>query len=266
MTTVLKLGGELLEDAGTLGRLAAEIAGLAEHGPLVVVHGGGRAIDAELAARGLATRAVDGLRITDGPTLDVVVGVLAGQMNTRLVAAIVAAGGRAVGLTGADDGIGLSAVAAPHEAADGSTVNLGLVGRPTAARAPRLLGDLCRGGYVPVVASLGTTADGRLLNINADTFAAHLAVGLRAARLLVAGGTPGVLDADGRTIPCLDIDAIDGLVGAGQAHSGMVAKLAACRDAWLGGVRDIRVVDGRESLAFDGPSATILMGPAVQRT
>jgi acetylglutamate kinase len=114
-----------------------------------------------------------------------------------------------------------------------------------------------------VVASIGATADGRLLNINADTFAAHLAAGLRASRFLIAGVTPGVLDADGRTIPCLDIDAIDGLVMGGQAHSGMVAKLAACRVAWLAGVNDVRIVDARDALSFDGAGATVLTGPEV---
>lgn len=261
MTTVLKLGGELLEDAARLARLAAEIAALAERETVIVVHGGGKTIDAELSAKGLGKRAIDGVRVTDAPTLDVAVAVLAGLMNTRLVAAIVAAGGRAVGLTGADDGLGLSELAAPYEAADGTFVDLGFVGRPLPGRVPRLLIDLCARGYLPVVASIGASDGGGLLNVNADTFAAYLAAGVGAARLFIAGGTAGVLDSAGRTIPCLDVEAIDGLVVGGEAHSGMVAKLGACRDAWLGGVRDVRIFDARDSLAFDGPDATILTGP-----
>src|SRR5688572_11309659 len=123
MLTVLKLGGELLEDAAALASAAASIVRLASEGPLVVVHGGGRAIDAELKVRGIEPKFVDGLRVTDGATLDAVVSVLAGQTNTALVAAIGAAGGRAVGLTGADARLGLSSVAEPLETVSGSSVD-----------------------------------------------------------------------------------------------------------------------------------------------
>src|SRR5689334_18289066 len=108
MTTVVKLGGELLEDQAAVGNVAEAIVRLASGGPLVVVHGGGRAIDAELRARGEAPRFVDGLRITDAAALDAVISVLAGRNNTALVAAIAARGGRAVGLTGADAALGRS--------------------------------------------------------------------------------------------------------------------------------------------------------------
>ena len=102
MITVLKLGGELLENAAALQSAAVGIVEFASTEPLVVVHGGGRAIDAELVRRGVTPRFADGLRVTDPETLDAVVAVLAGTTNTALVAAISAAGGRAVGLTGAD--------------------------------------------------------------------------------------------------------------------------------------------------------------------
>src|SRR5262249_38220193 len=106
MTTVLKLGGELLEDPSAVQNIAPPIVRLAGQGPLVVGHGGGRAIDAELRARGEEPRFVDGLRVTNEAALDAVVCVLAGRNNTALVAAIGAAGGRAVGLTGADAFVG----------------------------------------------------------------------------------------------------------------------------------------------------------------
>src|SRR5436309_9663659 len=108
MITVLKVGGELLEDAAAMYATAGAIVRLAATGQLVVVHGGGRAIDVELRARGLEPRFVDGFRVTDSDALDAVVSVLAGRNNTSLVAAIGAAGGRAVGLTGADGFIGRS--------------------------------------------------------------------------------------------------------------------------------------------------------------
>ena len=107
MVTVLKLGGELLEDAAAMTRAAAAIGQLTAAGPLVVVHGGGRAIDADLRARGVAPVFVDGLRVTDEQTLTSVVGVLAGRVNTGLVAALGAARVPAIGLTGADAQLGL---------------------------------------------------------------------------------------------------------------------------------------------------------------
>src|SRR5205814_3937140 len=111
---VLKFGGELLEDRAHLATVVAGVARIAAAMPVVIVHGGGKEIDAALKTAGIEKRQVDGLRITDAATLDVVVSVLAGTVNTRLVAALGAAGVSAVGLTGADDRCGLSNAAAPH--------------------------------------------------------------------------------------------------------------------------------------------------------
>ncbi len=244
MTTVLKLGGELLEDAAAINAAAQAIVRMAASAPVVVVHGGGRAIDAELRARGETPRFVDGLRITDQAALDTVVSVLAGRTNTSFVAAIGAAGGRAVGLTGADGRIGLSRRAAPLKTVSGEMADLGLVGEPVATDAS-LLGDLTGMGYIPVIASVGVDAEGVLLNVNADVLAAHIAAVLPAKRLIIAGGTAGVLDADGQTITELPVDVIDTMMASGVAHSGMVAKLAACRLAFKSGVTDISIVAGR---------------------
>ena len=150
----------------------------------MVVHGGGRAIDAELArARQRAEAIVDGLRITDAATLDAVVAVLGGTINTRLVARLVAAGARAVGLTGADAALGAWR-REPRRMSPraGAQVDLGLVGEPDGRRRSGVVIDLLAGGYVPVVASIGVSRDGGLLNVNADTIAAHLAAGIGATR------------------------------------------------------------------------------------
>ncbi len=253
MTTVLKLGGELLEDAAAVRAAAQAIVRLAATTPVVVVHGGGRAIDAELRARGEAPRFVDGLRITDAAALDTVVSVLAGRNNTMLVAAIGAAGGRAVGLTGADGRIGLSRRAAPLRTVSGETADLGLVGEPEGTDAS-LVNDLLGIGFIPVVASIGVDPDGVLLNVNADVLAGHLAAILPALRLIIAGGTAGVLDANGQMIGALGVDEIDVMMASGVAHSGMVAKLGACRLAFSAGVTDISIVAGRG--AADYASAT----------
>lgn len=247
---VLKLGGELLEQPGDLQRLAAGIAGLASRAALVVVHGGGKEIDAALAAAGIPKQQVDGLRVTDARTLDVVVSVLAGAINTRLVAALRGAGARPVGLTGADTSVVTVRRAAPMASVAGARVDLGLVGAPINNGAPRLLTDLLARGYLPVVACIGATRRGQLLNVNADTLAAHLASELGAARLVIAGGTSGVLDEEGRTIGRLTARDAARLIKAGTANKGMVAKLDACRAALRRGVGDVLIANGRE-VAFE---------------
>lgn len=258
MTTVLKLGGELLEDATALKSAADAIVRLAANGPLVVVHGGGRAIDAELKKRGESPKFVDGLRITDAATLDTVVSVLAGRNNTALVAAIGAAGGRAVGLTGADGQIGLSSKAPLFKTVAGELVDLELVGEPDATDAQLLL-DLTGAGYIPVVCSIGVDRSGVLLNVNADVLAAHLASVSKAARLIIAGGTAGVLDEQNQTMTALAVETIDAMTASGVAHSGMIAKLQACRRAFASGVTDVSIVAGRGVRDYTTAAGTTLV-------
>ena len=254
---LVKFGGELLEDGGQIDALASALAKLWRKVPLVVVHGGGREIDSALTRAGIDKRQVDGLRITDEATLDIVVGVLAGLVNTRFVGMLAAAGVQAVGLTGADAGVALVEPAAQHVASSGARVDLGRVGVPISSRRPALLLDLCRRGYMPVVASIGAARDGRLFNVNADTFAAYLAYRLGSPRLIIAGTTAGVLDRDGTTIPHLVSEDLGALVRNGSATAGMIAKLAACRRALDRGVREVFITDGRDleglaGLARDG--------------
>ncbi|HET9192791.1 MAG TPA: acetylglutamate kinase [Vicinamibacterales bacterium] len=244
---VLKLGGELLEQADDLGHMARGIAALSARTPLVVVHGGGKEIDAALAVAGIPKRQVDGLRVTDEPTLDVVVAVLAGAINTRLVAAVRRAGARPVGLTGADATVATVKRAAPITTVAGERVDLGLVGAPVANGRPQLLTDLLGRGYVPIVACVGATRDGRLMNVNADTLASHLAQAIGARRLVIAGGTSGVLDERGHTIGRMTGREAARLIKAGTANKGMVAKLQACRAALAGGVRDVVIANGRQT-------------------
>jgi len=244
-TLVLKLGGELLEQPLDLDRIASGIAALAKKARLVVVHGGGKEIDAALATAGIPKRQVDGLRVTDARTLEVVVAVLAGAINTRLVAAVRKAGARPVGLTGADASVATVKRAAPIVSTAGDQVDLGLVGAPVNDGAPRLLTDLMARGYVPIVACIGFTRAGELMNVNADTLAAHLATGLSAQRLVIAGGTSGVLDQQGATIARLTARDATRMIKAGTANHGMVAKLQACTGALKRGVGDVLIANGR---------------------
>ena len=264
---VLKIGGELLDDPGWLEGVVAAIAAMAASGvPLVVVHGGGREIDAALRTAGIEKRQVEGLRITDERTLDVVVSVLAGTVNTRFVAALAAADVPAVGLTGVDGGCGLSEAAPPHRTVDGRSVDLGRVGVPSEQADMRLLTALLRDRFLPVVASIGVGGDGRLFNVNADAFAGHLAARLGARRLVIAGTTPGVLGEDGATVAVIDGGAIGRLVAGGTATAGMIAKLHSCERALAGGVEDVVIVDGRDRVALEAAGAGAVPSTATRLT
>lgn len=252
---MLKFGGELLEDRDRLAVVVDAVRRVGADGPLVIVHGGGREIAAALKAAGIGTRQADGLRITDAASLEVIVGVLAGTINTRLVAALNAAGVAAVGLTGADASIGLVTPAPPHRSVDGRVVDLGRVGIPSAAADTRLLDTLLRDRFVPVIACVGSDREGRLFNVNADTLAGALAARLRARRLVIAGTTPGVLDEAGRTMSTVEAIEIARLVDTGTATAGMIAKLRACEHALSGGVDDVVIVDGRDGDALVSAAA-----------
>jgi acetylglutamate kinase len=241
--TVVKLGGELVEDPPVRAAILGAIRPIVDAGRTVIVHGGGRAIDAELRTRGITPRFDAGIRITDEPTLATAVSTLAGRINTELVASLVHAGVQAVGLTGADAGIAISRRSSIR-VQEGRQLDLGLVGTPVEMRTPLLL-DLVKAGYVPVIASIAASDQAQLLNVNADTLAGWLAVQLRADRLLVGGTTAGVLDRAGRTIPSLDPDGARALIEDGGATAGMVAKLQSVVAAAEAGV-DVRLLDLRD--------------------
>ncbi len=271
---VLKLGGELLETPADRARIAALAVAVASHRPLVIVHGGGRAIDAELDRRAIAPKKIDGLRITDRATLDVVVSVLAGTANTELVAALVALGVPAIGLTGVDAGLGRATRSATHRSTSGTIVDLGEVGDP-ADIDPSLIELLLVHGYVPVLASLGIAETGSalapgILNVNADVMACRIAAALGAGDLVIAGGTAGVLDDNGESIPTLDATGIDEVIASGTATAGMVAKLSACRTALLEGVASVRIIDGKALDAVhgvdDAPGTTLVLTGVAVRT
>jgi acetylglutamate kinase len=263
---VVKFGGEMLDDPARLRVAVAGVRSIVSRGvPLAIVHGGGKEIDAALQAAGIPKHQVEGLRVTDDKTLDVVVSVLAGAVNTRFVAALTTAGVQAVGLTGADAGCCRVDPAPPHTTIEGRQVDLGRVGIPNEAAQPAVVALLASHGFVPVIACIGLGEDGRLFNVNADTMAGALAGRLGAERLVIAGTTAGVLDERGGTLAALDRSAIGAMIANGTATAGMIAKLRACEDAVAHGVTDVVIVDGRqdgalEAAAFDAapPHATRL--------
>ncbi|MCS7316216.1 MAG: acetylglutamate kinase [Bryobacterales bacterium] len=255
MKVLVKLGGSLLESQPSRERLAAELAAARREGlELVVVHGGGKQMSRFLAERNVASRFVGGLRVTTPEVLDAVIKVVAGSVNRELVATLVAAGARAVGLSGVDDCL-LEARAMGEE--------LGAVGRPAHANT-ELLDLLVAHGFLPVIACVGADRQGRIYNVNADQMAAALASGFRADSLILLTDVGGVLAADGRILPQLTASQARRLIADGVATGGMQAKLEAAIGALEAGVRRIVIAAGAEpgviarALAGDGPGTRLI--------
>jgi acetylglutamate kinase len=254
--TVVKIGGQEIAPGPTIERLARWVARAArpDH-RLVLVHGGGEEVSERAQALGLPVEKRDGQRVTSPPMLEVVLEVLGGRVNARLVAALGAAGVRAVGLSGASDRL-LQAV--PLGDPPGA---LGLVGRPTRVRTSLLLA-LGDAGIVPVIAPIGIGPSGQLLNVNADLAAGAIARALGADLRLVTN-VAGVLDRDGRIIPRMGVGAARRLVSAGVATGGMVPKLEAATGA-LPGARSVWIGD-LDGLEADVGAAGTTVVPEVAR-
>ncbi len=235
MKALIKLGGTLLDAPELRASLAAQIAEQSRRGvEITVVHGGGKQMTRFLAERGVESRFVNGLRVTTPETMDAVLKVLAGSVNQELVAALIAAGVRAVGLSGVDAGL----VEAEPMAAE-----LGLVGRVQRCN-PELLELLVARGFLPVVACIAGDRGGRMYNVNADQMAAACAAGWRADRLIFLTDIAGVLDGAGKVQPVLTAEECSRLISDGVATGGMQAKLNAATAALDQGVAEIEIVPG----------------------
>ncbi len=250
MKTLIKIGGSLLDDAASRRDLARQIAAVAASGAqVVVVHGGGRQMTRFLEERGIRSLFVRGLRVTTEETIDAVLKVLAGSVNTQLAAALGSAGARAVGLTGIDSGVAIARQMDPE---------LGFVGRVTSSD-PSLLCTLTGAGYIPVVACVAGGADGEVFNVNGDSMAVAVASAWKADRLVFLTDVPGVLDGAKTILPLLTIEECRKLIAAGIATGGMQAKLDAATSAVSNGVAEVRIVRGSDpdivSLVFAGENA-----------
>lgn len=232
-TLVLKVGGSLANEADLT---VSAIASLHDGGrPLVVVHGGGPLIGEWTERAGLETRFVRGLRVTDEPTRDIAIAVLGGLANKTLVAALLARGVPAVGLSGIDGGM----LRAEREDAE-----LGLVGRVTMVDSS-LLEDLVEAGRVPVIAPAAVGPSGEILNVNGDTAAGAIAASLGARLLAFFSDVPGVRGKDGRIVARLDRERVVALVADGTIDGGMIPKVEACLLAAASG-SDAAILPARE--------------------
>jgi acetylglutamate kinase len=254
---LVKLGGTLLDCEDSRRRLAREISAVVEKDhQVVIVHGGGKQLTRYMTDQGTSSQFIGGLRVTPPETLDAVIRILAGQVNTHLVAALAEAGARAVGLTGADAGLAQAVQMAPE---------LGAVGRIETARAD-LLDLLTVHGYVPVVACLAGGPQGGLFNVNADQMAVACAAAFQSDRLIFLTDVEGVLDAERRLIPELtDVAALE-LIERGVAIGGMEAKLRACVAAVRQGVGLVHIAPGTRPGALPGIVAGRPFGTQIKYT
>lgn len=239
---LVKLGGTLLDDKASRARLAAQIAAVRERGiEIAVVHGGGKQMTRYLAERGVESRFVNGLRVTTPETVDALLKVFAGTVNHELVAALNAAGARAVGLSGIDGFLTEAQLMDPA---------LGAVGKVTKADG-RLLELLASNGYVPAIACVAGDRKGNIYNVNADQMAAACAGAFGARQLVFLTDVEGVLDGTKRILRSLTAGESKRLIAEGVAAGGMQAKLNAAMSALDAGVEQVRIAPGAAENALE---------------
>lgn len=236
MKLLIKVGGSLLDEADSRARIAAQIVEIAREYETVVVHGGGKQLTRFLQSQGVNSSFIKGMRVSDAAVIDGLTKVIAGSVNKALVAALVAAGEAAVGLSGVDGHLTTAVQLSPE---------MQFVGRPVATEG-RLLDLLVNAGYLPVVACLAGDGRGAIFNVNADQMAVSCATGWRAGKLIFLTDVPGVRNASGEIARFLTVSEIADLIGAGIAHGGMQAKLEAATLALGSGIEEVIVGPGNE--------------------
>jgi acetylglutamate kinase len=245
--TVIKLGGSVMESPETLRALLVDVVFMQTVGMRpVVVHGGGKAITFAMEQAGLQARFVQGRRYTDDATLEIVARVLAEEINADIVRHITKYGGRAAGLHHRSTQC-LFGRRLTLPDGNGGEVDLGRVGEVTSVEVP-VIENLCLAGVVPVLPSLAADPDGQLLNVNADTAAAAVAVALKAEKLVLLTDTPGILrdrNEPATLIRSLTPGDCRELIEQGVIDKGMIPKVEACLDSLRQGVRKTHIIDGR---------------------
>ncbi|WP_424940889.1 acetylglutamate kinase [Aliiroseovarius sp. S253] len=235
-TVVIKFGGNAMGDDEEMASFARDIVLMRQVGVKpVVVHGGGPMINAMLDKLQIESSFVNGKRVTDAATVEVVEMVLSGRVNKRIVQAINAEGGKAVGLSGKDAGL---------VTCDQTNPDLGFVGTPSDVDVS-VLHDLAAAEAIPVIAPLGAGRNGETFNINGDTMAGAIAAALKADRLLLLTDVEGVKGADGEVLTELTPTKIREMTASGVIAGGMIPKTETALDAIDGGVRAVVILDGR---------------------
>ena len=248
-TVVIKYGGHAMGDTKVARDFARDVVLIKQVGlNPVVVHGGGPQIGAMLERLKIGTTFVDGLRVTDEATVEVVEMVLAGSINKNIVTNINYAGGRAVGLSGKDGNLVMARKLTRTKRDPDSNIekvlDLGFVGEPEKVN-PAILETILKSDLIPIVAPIGIGKDGETYNINADTVAGAVAGAMKATRLLLLTDVVGVLDKNKKLIPRLSVAEAKALIADGTIAGGMIPKVETCFDALERGVDGVVILDGR---------------------
>ena len=245
-TIVVKYGGNAMTDEHLKQCFARDVVLLKLVGMNpVVVHGGGPQIENLLARVGKKGEFVQGMRVTDAETMDLVEMVLGGQVNKEIVNLINQHGGKAVGLTGKDGNfIRAKKLMMENKYAPGDLIDIGQVGDIVSID-PSLIALLDTGAFIPVIAPIGVGSEGETYNINADVVAGKIAEVLKAEKLVLLTNTPGVLDQSGKLITGITPKQIDDMVADGTLSGGMLPKISSALDAARSGVKGVHIIDGR---------------------
>ncbi|MEE9185769.1 MAG: acetylglutamate kinase [Candidatus Binatia bacterium] len=247
-TFVVKYGGRAMVDEQLKASFAQDIVLLKYVGiSPVVVHGGGPQIDQTLKKMGIVSRYMQGMRVTDPETLDIVEMVLVGKVNKEIVGLINHQGGMAVGLSGKDGGLILARKMNVEVAADGEAneiIDLGMVGEIVGIN-PTVINSLDENKFIPVIAPVGVGENGETYNINADLVAGHIAEALGAEKLILLTDVEGVRSEKGGLMSTLKISQARKLIEGGVVAAGMIPKVKCCIDALEGGVGKTHIIDGR---------------------
>jgi len=245
-TIVVKYGGNAMTDEHLKQCFARDVVLLKLVGMNpVVVHGGGPQIENLLARVGKKGEFVQGMRVTDAETMDLVEMVLGGQVNKEIVNLINQHGGKAVGLTGKDGNfIRAKKLMMENKDVPGDLIDIGQVGDIISID-PSLIALLDTGDFIPVIAPIGVGSEGETYNINADVVAGKIAEVLKAEKLVLLTNTPGVLDQGGKLITGITPKQIDDMVADGTLSGGMLPKISSALDAARSGVKGVHIIDGR---------------------
>ena len=245
-TIVVKFGGNAMVDESLKACFARDVVLLKLVGMnVVVVHGGGPQIENLLTRVGKKGEFIQGMRVTDAETMEIVEMVLGGQVNKDVVNLINQAGGKAVGLTGKDAGmVRAKKLLLQNRDNHADLIDIGMVGDITHVD-PSLISHLQAGAFIPVIAPIGVGEEGETYNINADVVAGKIAETLKAEKLILLTNTPGVLDKAGKLITDVTPTQIDALVEDGTLHGGMLPKIGSALDAARNGVKGVHIIDGR---------------------
>ena len=248
-TVVIKYGGNAMVDETLKSGFARDIVLMKLVGiNPVVVHGGGPQIGMLLEKLGKESKFIDGMRVTDSETMDVVEMVLGGLVNKDIVNLITHHGGRAVGLTGKDGDLirarKLTIKRDSPELEAPEIIDIGHVGEVESIDAS-VVDMLVSGDFIPVIAPIGVGEDGRSYNINADLVAGHMAEVLKAEKLMLLTNTKGLLDKEGELLTGLGADDVDALISDGTIHGGMLPKIGCALSAVNSGVKAVHIIDGR---------------------